>query len=100
MPTTNDRTLNYDKIVNAPAGIIDEFIFNDLQAPAFAVAPWLRKLHEAAAAAIGQAVHMSGSGSTLFTLHDRADESESATERLRNSIGSAAELLPVRVRTS
>lgn len=100
MPTTNDRALNYDKIVNAPAGIIDEFIFNDLQAPAFAVAPWLRELHEAAAAAIGQAVHMSGSGSTLFTLHDRADEAESAVERLRNSIGSAAELLPVRVRTS
>ncbi|MGC8541984.1 MAG: 4-(cytidine 5'-diphospho)-2-C-methyl-D-erythritol kinase [Phycisphaerae bacterium] len=100
MPTANDRPLDYDKIINVPARIIDEFIFNDLQAPAFAVAPWLKELHAAAAAAIGQTVHMSGSGSTLFTLHDRADEAESAVERFRASIGSAAELLPVRVRTS
>lgn len=99
-PTASDRALDYEKVVNASARIIDEFIFNDLQGPAFAVAPWLKELHEAATAAMGQKVHMSGSGSTLFTLHDRADEAESAVERLRESIGDSAELLPVRVRTS
>ncbi len=99
-PTASDRALDYEKIVNASARVIDEFIFNDLQAPAFAVAPWLKELHEAATAAMGQKVHMSGSGSTLFTLHDRADEAESAVERFRESIGDSAELLPVRVRTS
>ena len=100
MPTASDRAFDYETIVNAPARTIDDAIFNDLQAPAFAVAPWLKELHAAAAAAIGQTVHMSGSGSTLFTLHDRADEAESAVERFRDAIGSAAELLPVRVRTS
>ncbi len=91
------RVPAYEEIINAPARLIDGAIFNDLQPAAFAAAPWLKELHHAAECALRQRVHMSGSGSTLFTLHDRADETEAAEEVLQKAIGHAARMLPVRL---
>jgi 4-diphosphocytidyl-2-C-methyl-D-erythritol kinase len=87
----------YDALINLPARKLDEAIFNDLQPAAFVAAPWLRELHKTAETAIGHRVHMSGSGSTLFALYDRADEVENAEIILREALGTAAQMLPVRV---
>mgnify|MGYP005852192045 CR=1 FL=1 len=43
-------------------------LFNDLAEAAFSLHPALRSLRERAARAIGRAVHLTGSGSTLFVL--------------------------------
>ena len=45
-----------------------EDLFNDLAAPAGAVAPGLARLRGLAAAALGRPVHITGSGSTMFAL--------------------------------
>lgn len=95
IPTT--QVPAYEEIINAPVRLIDDVIFNDLQPAAFAAAPWLKELHRVAEHALRQRVHMSGSGSTLFTLHDCADETEAAEEILQKAIGHTAQMLPVRI---
>lgn len=48
---------------------LNAVLMNDLEAGAFHVAPWLKGVKEKAfVAAGGRAVHMTGSGSTLFTM--------------------------------
>jgi 4-diphosphocytidyl-2-C-methyl-D-erythritol kinase len=51
---------------------------NDLEAPAFAVAPALADLRRVAEVVAGRPVRMSGSGSTLFTLYDQQHEAKAA----------------------
>jgi 4-diphosphocytidyl-2-C-methyl-D-erythritol kinase len=97
LPAPANRAPAYDKIANAPACLIDDAIFNDLQPAAFTAAPWLKELHHTVERALCQRVHMSGSGSTLFTLHDRADQTEAADEILQKALGHSARILPVRV---
>jgi len=57
----------------AAAGRVDEaLLFNDLAAAAEVVTPELGRVRSALAAARGGPVHVSGSGSTLFALGERA----------------------------
>ena len=51
---------------------------NDLEAPAFALAPALSALRRAAERLLNRPVRMSGSGSTLFTLYDHHPGAEAA----------------------
>ena len=55
-----------------PAEALNGVLANDLQPPAFSLAPWLRELCDQASTLGGQKVHMTGSGSTLFTLTSSA----------------------------
>jgi 4-diphosphocytidyl-2-C-methyl-D-erythritol kinase len=55
---------------------------NDLEAPAFKVAPALADLRRAAEAVVARPVRMSGSGSTLFSLYDQQQEAESAAQKI------------------
>ena len=50
-------------------------LVNDLEAPAFAISPELARLRRELEAALGRPVRMSGSGSSLFTVYDAAEES-------------------------
>lgn len=97
IPAPPPRTMAYNDLINLPARAIDQAIFNDLQPAAFVAAPWLKELHQTAEAAIGHRVHMSGSGSTLFVLYDRADQVEEAEIILQKALGSAAQMRLVRV---
>ena len=64
----------------AAAGSIDTHsLFNDLAAPAEAVAPGLAELRSRASRITGRPVHVTGSGSTLFAL--AADEAEARSLR-------------------
>lgn len=69
-----------------PAGQLNDVLFNDLESPAFSIAPWLNELKERAATAIGQKVHMTGSGSTLFTLSSSASHLTELYDRLSTQL--------------
>ncbi|MGD9689022.1 MAG: 4-(cytidine 5'-diphospho)-2-C-methyl-D-erythritol kinase [Phycisphaerales bacterium] len=72
-------------------------LFNDLFEPACAAVPELRHVSERAAAAAGCPVFMSGSGSTLFTLHGSESEAGVAAARLRADSGLAAAVITSRL---
>lgn len=72
-------------------------LFNDLEAPAFAVEPRLAALAARAREIVGGPVRMSGSGSALFTLVDERAQAEALAGRLRGALGvrvEAAAFLP------
>lgn len=72
-------------------------LVNDLEAPAFGLAPQLAQLRERIERALGRMVRMSGSGSSLFTLFDAWPEALAAAEQIERDIserGLAVEVCP------
>jgi len=72
-------------------------LVNDLEAPAFAIAPQLGELRARVEELLGRPVRMSGSGSSLFTLFDTESEAKDASARIErdtNEIAPAVELSP------
>ncbi len=65
---------DWQKLASLPAHDLNLLLLNDLEPPAFHVAPWLRQLRDHAAAAANRPVHMTGSGATLFSLCNSASE--------------------------
>jgi len=72
-----------------------EALFNDLTEPAFTVRPALRKAHTNAQVAANQPIHMSGSGSALFTLASNEPAAHALAGRIRQQTN-----LPTRVTCS
>jgi 4-diphosphocytidyl-2-C-methyl-D-erythritol kinase len=68
-------------------------LVNDLEAPAYSLSPPLADLHARATQAIGRIVRMSGSGSSLFTLFDAADEAHEGAEILRRQLAARVEVV-------
>jgi 4-diphosphocytidyl-2-C-methyl-D-erythritol kinase len=65
---------------------VDELLatlVNDLEPPAFSLSPELAELRQRAQATARRVVRMSGSGSTLFTLAQTADDADQLIDRLR-----------------
>jgi len=54
------------------------WLINDLETPAFTIAPHLGRLRSELEQKLGRIVRMSGSGSTLFTLFDERSDAENA----------------------
>jgi 4-diphosphocytidyl-2-C-methyl-D-erythritol kinase len=89
---------SWDEWANLLARPLLSRLINDLEAPAFAIAPQLATLRAAIESTLGQPVRMSGSGSSLFTLFDEKDEAHSAAARITDCHGVralATELAPV-----
>jgi 4-diphosphocytidyl-2-C-methyl-D-erythritol kinase len=61
-------------------------LVNDLETPAFAIAPALAELRSRAEKIVQRPVRMSGSGSSLFTLFDRQSEADEAAVRLAREL--------------
>ncbi len=64
---------------------VQELLFNlvnDLEPPAFAIAPALADLRQQAEQIVKRPVRMSGSGSSLFTLFDHQAEADTAAREL------------------
>lgn len=61
-------------------------LVNDLEPAAFAIRPQLGELRRALETKLSRIVRMSGSGSSLFTLCDSADEAESLARRARDEM--------------
>lgn len=64
-----------------------EHLFNDLAEPACVVQPILREIQRKAALTAGRAVHVTGSGATLFTLADDEKHAQKLASKLRQSLG-------------
>lgn len=72
-------------------------LVNDLEAPAFALKPELAELRSEIAMRLGRPVRMSGSGSSLFTLFDSANDAQLAQLTVTRQLGVkaiAVELAP------
>jgi len=71
-------------------------LVNDLELPAFAIKPELGEMRGAMEQAAGRPVRMSGSGSSLFTLFDDADEARQTAQKLSEiSHGLSARVQPL-----
>jgi 4-diphosphocytidyl-2-C-methyl-D-erythritol kinase len=70
-------------------------LINDLEAPAFALAPELAGLRERIEREIGRTVRMSGSGSSLFTLFDERGAAETCAERVSRQFKIRAGAYPI-----
>jgi 4-diphosphocytidyl-2-C-methyl-D-erythritol kinase len=73
---------DWQRCALASATELSTLLVNDLEPAAFTVAPWLADLRQQAAAALGRKVHMTGSGSTLFTLCSSGLEAGAIQARL------------------
>ena len=72
-------------------------LVNDLERPAFDIAPALGSLRSSIERSIARSVRMSGSGSSLFSLFDQYDQANEAAQRIQRDHGQqarAAELAP------
>lgn len=67
-----------------PSDELLPLLVNDLELAAFAIEPRLDALRRDLERQLGRIVRMSGSGSTLFTLYDSAEEAEAAAMAIRS----------------
>jgi hypothetical protein len=63
------------------AGELLPRLVNDLEPAAFSLSPRLAEMRRQCEACVGRPVRMSGSGSSLFTLYDAAEQSEALAAR-------------------
>jgi len=90
-------TIPWCRWASLTAAELNAELVNDLEAPALALAPWLAALKEKAAALAGQKVHMTGSGSTLFTLCSSGPQAAMLCGRLSPELRKDAVCIPVRI---
>jgi 4-diphosphocytidyl-2-C-methyl-D-erythritol kinase len=88
---------NWRQCASATAEQLSDLLVNDLEPAAFAVAPWLAELRDRAAKAAGQQVHMTGSGSTLFTLCSSGQAAGELEARLTAGLYPDCCCVPVRI---
>jgi len=77
---------DWRRIARAGAEEMLELLMNDLEEPAFSVAPPLKALRDLAAEIAGRRVCMTGSGSTLFTLCASGAEAEEMRGKLEREL--------------
>lgn len=82
MPGTLD-TFDAEAWSRLPAQSLLGHLKNDLEPAAYAIEPRLGELRTAIETKLGRVVRMSGSGSTLFTLFDSADDARHAARSVR-----------------
>ena len=87
-PRLRDRPMS--EWSTLPARDLLAALENDLEPPAFALAPALADLRRAAEDRLNRPFRMSGSGSTLFTLYDGRDEAEAAAVACDQLLGARA----------
>lgn len=81
----------------APAEKLNDMLINDLEPAAFAIAPWLSDLRNRASKILGQKVHLTGSGSTLFSLCASGLIAGEMQEKLMPELKWDALCVPVRI---
>lgn len=91
------QSLPWQTLAAASVPEINATIFNDLAAAAFRAAPWLGALRDEIAGAAGQPVHLSGSGSALFTLFSSGPTAASFADLCREKFSDRVKVVPVRV---
>lgn len=90
-------SIDWRRYAVAPARQLNEMLTNDLEPAAFAIAVWLQQLQEYATRVAGRHVHMTGSGSTLFTLCESSREATDIERMLRAELPGNTMCVPVRI---
>jgi 4-diphosphocytidyl-2-C-methyl-D-erythritol kinase len=80
-----------------PARQLSDSIINDLEPAAFTIAPWLEQLRDLSVRLCGQKVHMTGSGSTLFTLCGSSLAASELQKSLTAELPGNTMCVPVRI---
>lgn len=88
---------NWCACASASADALSDLLVNDLEPAAFSVAPWLAALRDKAQVLAGQKVHMTGSGSTLFTLCSSGHAAGLLEARLAAGLDRDCYCVPVRI---
>jgi 4-diphosphocytidyl-2-C-methyl-D-erythritol kinase len=88
---------NWCQCASTPAEGLLDLLVNDLEPAAFSIAPWLAALRARAADVAGQKVHMTGSGSTLFTLCSSGQVAGELEARLTAGLARECYCVPVRI---
>jgi 4-diphosphocytidyl-2-C-methyl-D-erythritol kinase len=73
---------NWQDWTDLSAGPLLQKLINDLEPPAMALCPPLKKLREEIENLLDRPMRMSGSGSSLFTLFDEMSEAHAAVDRI------------------
>jgi len=81
----------------ATAEELSQLLVNDLEPAAYAVAPWLKTLRDHAQNSLNRPIHLTGSGSTLFTLCSSGAQAEQFREKLAALLGPACGAVAIRV---
>jgi 4-diphosphocytidyl-2C-methyl-D-erythritol kinase len=89
--------INWSQWAGMPASELNNVLINDLEPAAFHLAPWLMEIRAQAAAAIGRKVHMTGSGSTLFSLCSSGQEAGETAAVIAGVLPATATCVPVRI---
>lgn len=89
--------INWPEYAASTARQLNERLVNDLEPAAFSIAPWLAELRDQASRACGLRVHMTGSGSTLFTLCDTGPAANDIFRRLTAELPGNTTCVPVRI---
>ena len=96
-PSASPTPLPWRRLAQMAPREINHEIINDLARPAFAIAPWLSTLRDDLAQAAGQPVHLSGSGSTLFTLFDSGPAAATFAGLCQQQFAHRIRAVPVRI---
>ena len=91
------KRTDWPRIARLSAEELLHELVNDLEPPAFHVAPWLKQLRDEIAAKIGRPVHMTGSGSTLFTLASSGAQAHQLQEKIEAAIPAGHAVIPTRL---
>jgi 4-diphosphocytidyl-2-C-methyl-D-erythritol kinase len=78
---------DWQQLASSSAADLNRLLLNDLAEPAFRVAPPLRQLRDHAAAIAKQPLHVTGSGSTLYTLCDSGSAANALRDTLETALG-------------
>jgi 4-diphosphocytidyl-2-C-methyl-D-erythritol kinase len=97
-PPTAPAT-EWQSVARASAVKMLPLLRNDLEKPAFIVAPWLKTLRDRAQSLIGQPIHVTGSGSTLFTLTDSGAAANGLQQTLQLGLGDGISVIAARILT-
>jgi len=95
LPPSNSPPTDWPKLAASNADELNSLLINDLAAPAFEVVPWLKTLRDQASSAINRPIHMTGSGSTLFTLTNSSVQTESIQKQLAQSLNKENAIIPI-----
>jgi len=87
---------DWERLARLPSAELNQELVNDLEPAAFSIGGWLKELGEIASKVAGQKVHMTGSGSTLFTLCDSAEAARGLAEKCSEALGQCVSI-PVRI---
>ncbi len=88
---------DWNRMAQATAEELNGMLVNDLEPAAFFIAPQLAELRQRAAELAGHPVHLTGSGSTLFTLCGSSVAAAEIERRLSAGLGQACACVPVRI---